>query len=570
MKMPFIVNRRDIRSSVPRPAQRSSPTAGFFTVLLAAVLPAVIGPSSAYAQGDPNAAACAAIRGVSLDNLADDVSARVFAATLVTVPAAGLPAPGLPLNWSIDSSRIKQYCEVQGYAARQNAFLLRLPLPTDWNQKMFFTACDAFCGTLTPSRTNAGLVEGYASYVANGGHSTAGGFDGVWAYQDAGLQDDFAYRGNHAVTVAVKAIAQAYYGKPVSRAYMAGYSKGGQAGLIEAQRYPADFDGIIVIAPVYQYTNTSIIKMAWSVQSNTDATGSTIVDGAAATTIHNAALAACDGNDGLVDGWIADPFRCSFNPATLACTGGATNNCLTPAQVIAAHKLYAVPTNSTGAKVYNTGYAIGSETEWGGWVYPFITPAGPISIPKGIYYNFVRYLAFDTAPSPAFLSVDPTKFNFDTDPAKLRRPRLEYDSDDPNLAAFKARGGKILMWHGLADGGIPPGASVDYYDRVLRSMGGVTNTKDFLRLFFLPAVHHGGGGPGPDQFNSLDVISNWVEKGQDPFILILGHKAGDTIDRTYPVYPYPLVTRYNGSGNPADWQSFHAIDPGTGAKRTSF
>jgi Tannase and feruloyl esterase len=569
VKYRLIFECRDRGASAFRHLHQWPLSAKFFAWVLALVLPAMA-PVSAFAQPDPNAAACAAIQGVNLDNLADDVSARVFSATLVTVPAAGLAQPGLPLNWTIDSSRIKQYCEVQGYAARQNMFTLRLPLPADWNQKIFFTACEAFCGTVQSDRTNAGLVEGYASYDSNGGHSTAGGFDGVWAYQDVGLQDDFAYRGNHAVTVAVKAIAQAYYGKPVARAYMAGYSKGGQAGLIEAQRYPSDFDGIIVIAPVFQYTDTSIVKMAWSVQSNSDAGGGTIIDGAAATTIHNGALAACDGNDGLIDGLIADPFRCGFNPATLACVSGATASCLTPAQVTAAQKLYAVPTNSVGAKVYNTGYAIGSETEWGGWVYPLTTPVGPISIAKGIYYNYVRYLAFDTPPLPSFLSVDPAKFNFDTDPAKLGRPRLEYDADKTDLSTFKAHGGKILMWHGLADGGIPPGASVDYYSRVLQAMGGVTNTKDFLRLFFLPGVHHGGGGPGPDRFNSLDVIANWVEKGQDPFILILGHKAGDTIDRTYPVYPYPVVTKYNGSGDPASWQSFHGVDPSSGAKVSSF
>ena len=536
-------------------------------MLLAGALSAIAVPGIASAQTDPNAATCQAIQALNLDDLADDVSARVISATLVTVPATGLAAPGLPLNWSIDSSRIKQYCEVQAYAARQNTFLLRLPLKADWNEKLFFIACEGFCGTILPNRLNAGLAEGYASFGANGGHNTAGGFDGPWAYQDVGLQEDFAHRGNHAVTIAAKAIAAAYYGKAPRKAYMAGFSKGGQAGLIEAQRYPQDFDGIIVVAPVYKYTDTSVIKMAWTAQVNTDASGNPIVDAKAATLIHNGALAACDGNDGLVDGLINDPFHCNFDPAKLACSTGVTTNCLTPAQVAAARLLYTKPRNGYGP-IYNTAFAIGSETEWAGWVYPI--PGINLRIYQGIYYNYIRYLAFEKKPDPGFLSVDPLKFNFDTDPAKLDRARALYDADSSDLSAFKARGGKILMWHGLADSGIPPGAAEDYYNRVVQTMGGVTNVKGFMRLFFLPGVHHGGGGPGPDQFNSLDVIDNWIERGEDPFVLILGHKAGDTIDRTLPVYPYPLVTKYSGTGNPNDWRSFSAVDPATGAKVTSF
>lgn len=360
----------------------------------------LVNSSSVGAQEANPGAACQALLALNLDDLPDGASARVASAALVTVGAEGLPAPAALLNWSFDSARGKQYCEVSGYVARQNQFVLRLPLPADWNRKFFFISCDGFCGRLQPARLNPGLVEGYASVNSDGGHSSAV-FDGIWGDHDPALQEDFAFRGNHSVTIAAKAITTAYYKQPIRRSYMAGFSKGGQATLMAAQRYPQDFDGLVIGAPVYQLTDTVTIRMAWTAKANTDGKGGVLIDANAAALLHKGALAACDANDGIADQLIYDPAHCAFKPSTLLCRTAAVSDCLTAAQVAAAEKIYARPTDSAGKPIYNTGQAIGSETSWAAWVYP----NGRRDLNTEVYYNFVRYLAFEGAP-PSGLSTE--------------------------------------------------------------------------------------------------------------------------------------------------------------------
>jgi feruloyl esterase len=306
--------------------------------------------------------------------------------------------------------------------------------------------------------------------------------------------------------------------------------------------------------------------MAWTAQANTDGEGGVLIDAIAAAILHEGALAACDANDGIADGLIYDPARCDFKPSALLCGPGETSDCLTGTQVAAAEKLYAVPTDSSGTPIYNAPQPIGSETSWSAWVYPGRSGA---DLSTDLYYNFVRYLAFEGSP-PASLPTEALKFDFDRDPQTLARARALYDADDPDLRRFKARGGKVLLWHGLADGAVGPGASVDYYNRVTQAMGGVASTIDFFRLYLLPGVHHGGGGPGPDQFNSLDVLDAWVERDAAPFEIVVGHKSDDRIDRTLPLYPYPLVTQYSGSGDVDEARSYHAVDPNSGRTADPF
>jgi len=527
-----------------------------------ALVAASLAPALAQ-TGDPSAA-CKALASLDLQDLPDGAVTRITSATLITAPADGIAQPTgtAPITIPINRLAIKQYCEVQGYVTRQNKFVLKLPLPEQWNRRFFFMACAGACGSIDSNGCNAGLAKGYASVTSNGGHdgsSNGVAFDAAWGANDPALQDDFAARGNHVVTIAAKAITEKYYGAAIKHAYMSGCSKGGQAVLIAAMKYPGDFDGLIPVAPVWTYTDTSIVKMSWTVQSNSDGKGGVLVDAAAANLIHQAVLNACDAGDGVVDGLVSNPFTCTFNPVQLLCTGGATSGCLSAPQVAAAQRLYATPTNSAGQPVYNTGYTPGSETEWPAWIYPL----GPLWISQSIGYNNLRYLTFETSP-PTTLSFDPAKFNFDADPRKVQRARAFYDAGNPDLSAFKARGGKIVLWHGLADAGIPAYSSVDYWNRVAQKMGGKTNVDDFFRMFFLPGVHHCSGGPGPYQVDWLDVIDRWVEGGVAPEMVIAAEFDAQGIGtgvprRTRPAYRYPNFPQYRGVGDPSDWHSFMPV-----------
>ena len=215
----------------------------------------LIWPTLGAAQNAPTDPKCAALTQLNLES-APGGPALITSARLVDVPASGLE------QWPIATSgygkmgvpiptSIKQYCDVAGYVAPQNKFELKLPLPSDWNQNFFFRACGGFCGYLEGRLCNSALARGYASVTGNGGHDSALGFDGVWAANAPELQEDFGWRSNHVVTLIAKAIATRYYGKPIKHSYMAGNSKGGQAVLLEAQRFPEDFDGLMPSAPVY-------------------------------------------------------------------------------------------------------------------------------------------------------------------------------------------------------------------------------------------------------------------------------------------------------------------------------
>ena len=307
--------------------------------------------------------ACPDLRGLSPDSF--PVATRILSAALTSPPPGGLPSP---LPQATTKSPITQYCTVTGYVAPQNHFEMRLPIREQWNGKLFFSACAAFCGTVAGNAFNQGLLLGYASVTSNGGHSSAGGFDGVWAANDPDAQEDFAHRANHNVTLAAKRIVEAFYGKPPSRSYMSGCSKGGQAALMAALRYPEDFDGIVAGAPVYDFTGKAVIHASWVLQANSDGKGGVLVDGPTTDMVHRAVLEACDLTDGVKDGVVGNPLACQWKPEDLACTSQRTTGCLSPAQVTALKKMYAAPADGTGKVLFPTGHALGAQTdEWKQW-----------------------------------------------------------------------------------------------------------------------------------------------------------------------------------------------------------
>lgn len=496
------------------------------------------------------AARCSALAGLTLLDL-PDAPTSIVSARLVDIPATGLAGRGgAPIP-----TAITQYCQVNGYVAPQNKFEMRLPLPADWNERFFFTACDGFCGRINGAVCNPSLARGYASVTHNGGHD--GATDAVWAANAPRLQEDFGWRGVHIVTLAAKAITVQYYGRPIVRSYLSGCSTGGQKVLKVAQRFPDDYDGYLPSAPVYDLVGRVVIASAWLVQAVHDGRGGSVLNPAAAAAIHQSVLARCGAQAGVEEGLVTDPIRCNWRPELIACPsgGGSGVDCLTPPQVAAVKRLLSPAVDSRGRVVYAHPHVPGTETDWAGWNF-----AGDDPLINYNYLQHEQFLRFMADATPR-TNVNPFTFDFDHGPATLARARMVYDATSTDLRALKARGAKILMWHGLADGVVMAGSIVGYYEGVSKTMGGRQSTEDFFRLFLIPGVHHCGGGPGLTDFDPLTLLENWVEKGQAPNVLIARRLENGAVERSRPIYPYPVLARYSGSGDPKQASSFTPMDP---------
>jgi tannase/feruloyl esterase len=536
------------------------------TLLCLTIRPAAAGQNAPTGLPSAESQKCAVLTELNLED-APGGPAVITSARLVGVPATGLERWILTPSGFGDAvdknvGRIREYCDVTGYVAPQNKFELKLPLPNDWNQKFFFYACGAFCGTVFGDSCNLGLARGYASVTGNGGHDSAWGFDGVWAAGAPELQEDFGWRSNHVVALIAKAITSHYYGKPIKYSYMAGGSKGGQAVLMEAQRFPEDFDGLMASAPVYDYTGRNTYAAAWFAQAFSDGHGGSVLNAAAAQAVHKSVLEQCGAQAGVEEGLVTDPPSCKWQAEMIECAPGSSGpDCLDARQVAAVKRLMTPATNSKGEVLYAYPYIPGTETQWAGWNYfgaprPGITPRlANLELPG----EYGRYLLDEKIRQ----NEDALTFDFDRDPATLARSRRIYDATSFDLRAFKARGGKLLVWHGWADGAIMATSSIGYFEGVTKFMGGRKQTEDFFRLFLVPGVHHSGGGPGFTEFDSMTALENWVEKGQAPEKLIAGKLSNGIVERTRPVFHYPVLARYSGKGDPKQADSFVAFDPPT-------
>lgn len=513
---------------------------------------------------NPENQKCVSLSQLNLES-APGGPAVITSARMVEVPLGGLE------QWPITTSgygrmgapiatSIRQYCDVIGYVSPQNKFELKLPPPPDWNRNFFFRACGGFCGYLESKLCNSALARGYASATGNGGHDSALGFDGAWAANAPELQHDFGWRSNHVVTLVAKAITTHYYGTPIKHSFMAGNSKGGQAVLLEAQRFPEDFDGLMPSAPVYEYTARNTIAAAWFAQAVSDGHGGSVLDAAAVQAIHKSVLQFCGAQAGIEEGLVTDPPSCKWKPEMMACAAESIGpGCLNPKQVAAVKRLMAAASNSRGDVLYAYAYLPGTETQWEGWNYPGVASPGypPRFANMDLPAQYLKYMVDEKARQKG----DALSFDFDRDPASLDRARKIYDATSVDLRAFKRRGGKILMWHGWADGAITATSSIGYYEGVTKFMGGRTKTEDFFRLFLVPGVHHGGGGPGFTDFDALAALEDWVEKGKAPENLIACRSVKGTVERCQPVFPYPILAHYSGQGDPKEAASFVPFDP---------
>ena len=446
---------------------------------------------------------------------------------------------------------LPEYCQVRGYVSPAINFEVRLPA-SNWNDKFYMAGCGGYCGQVLADRpgfTNApnyGLRRNYAVACTDSGHWGSAVYDGTWAYYNRQGEIDWGYRSIHEVQRVARAVIKAYYGKNPDYAYFAGCSTGGRQAVMEAWKYPDDFDGIIAGAPALDYTGLVATFFSWVVQANRDPEGKTILDHSKLKLLIDAVYQECDAIDGLKDGIIDDPRKCTFDPESLLCHGSETEPCLTPEQVVALKKLYSGPKNSAGMQLYPGGLPYGSEPFWSLWVTGSGKNPGLIEL---FNINFLKYMAFETDPDSSY---DHYKFNFDSDPPKLAFMGEIYNATNPDLSKFREKGGKLILYHGWADSIVTPLFTINYYESVIDKMGGLEQTQDFFRLFMVPGMDHCSilPGKGPDDFDVLTALENWVEKDVAPERIVASKLSADKeVIRTRPLCPYPRISKYKGTGS---------------------
>lgn len=404
-------------------------------------------------------------------------------------------------------------CNVTGTLAPQVNFQVVLPTQ-GWTQRYLQVGCGGLCGNITlRSGASAGCAVldagGFAMAATDMGHS---GNDGTWGL-DAQQRADFAYRAQHIARQAARALIAAYYGQPPHYAYFNGCSDGGREAIMEAMRFPGDFDGVIAGAPAMLFQVQNTLYHGWQARANTGTDGKAILTSARLPILHRAVLAACDGRDGVQDGLIADPAACDFDPASAVCDDSA--QCLTTAEAEVAAKFYAGPHDAATGAALTAGQPLyGSELNWQGVYVPDSADEGVFSAQVAL--PVLRYLAFDPArPDMTLADLQFTQ----TTLADLRARHPLLDATSPDLSAFQAAGGKLILWHGLADSHIAPANTVSYHKGLVRTLG-AEKVAGFERLYLFPGMSHCSGGQGRSAIDLLTPMMDWVESGSAPDAVI--------------------------------------------------
>ena len=455
-------------------------------------------------------------------------------------PAAGRGAPpagGRGQGPAAPQTMLPAHCRVQAVLkpSSDSNIEMEVWLPADnWNGKFQAVGNGGWAGIISYPALATALQEGYATASTDTGHK---GGNALFAIGHAEKLTDFAYRAVHEMTVQSKAIVSSYYGRAARLSYWNGCSTGGRQGLMSAQKYPEDFDAILAGAPANYQTHLHAWDLSVAVPVLKDP-GSAI-PAAKLAMINRAALNACDARDGVTDGLITDPRTCSFDVAKLQCKEGEAEDCLTASQVAVAKRAYAGAKTSNGDLVF-PGKDPGSETGWGGFVGGQVAPGVSVG-------------SFQVAYQDA--NWDPKTFDLNKDlKAVDDKVGSIVNAVNPDLRAFKARGGKLLLYHGWNDTAISAGNTINYYSSVLSKMGGKQD--DWIRLFMAPGMQHCGNGPGPNQVNWMAALERWRESGTAPDRLDASRVTNNRVDMTRPLCPYPQVAQYKGVGSTNDAANF--------------
>jgi len=502
------------------------------SVLLLGTLALVPRPSAAATLS------CAELASLALPETTA-ISSELVPAGTFAPPPPNAPIPNLPA-----------FCRVSLTIAPQINVEVWLPAGT-WNHRFQAVGGGGYAGVISWTALGTALRAGYATASTDTGHSAVTTPGGSFALNpdgtlNFGLITDFASRSLHEMTVKVKTLLGKFYGVQPLYSYWNGCSTGGRQGLMEAQRFPDDYDGILAGAPAINW-DRFIPAELWPQVSMQLHVGAPVV-ACKFTTVVNAAIAACDGLDGVVDGIIEDPRTCDFDPAALQCRPGATPgcDCLTSGEVTATREIWDGPREPKGKRLW-FGLEPGAS---------FAGLAG--AVPFSITTDHFRYW-IHRDPNFDWHTLDVASFAADF----KKSQKLFHDyigTDDDNLKPFSKSEGKVLIWHGWADQLIPPRGSIDYYERVVERNGGLKRVPDFARLFMAPGVAHCGGGAGPNVFDLFGALVNWVENDQAPERIIASRVEGGAVVRTRPLCPFPAVATYMGSGSTNDASNFACLD----------
>jgi len=496
---------------------------------------------------------CGALAHANLPNTAISIADAVPAGHFT--PPYGKPQDQLPA-----------FCRVAGVIRPTADSYIRfeawLPL-TDWNGKYLGVGNGGFAGSIDYNGMAGDLRRGYATAGTDTGHE-ADGVDATWAFRHPEKVKDFGYRALHETTADAKRLVEAFYRQPAKRSYFDSCSDGGREALMEAQRFPEDFDGILAGAPANNWTRllTSDLDITKTLYGNPVDYIST----ANLPALSAAVLAACDAQDGVKDGVLTDPTRCRFNPETLLCKEPESRMCLTAPQITALRKIYAGGSTSHGQQIF-PGFTPGSEEGTGGWG-PWILGPGPSGSSGALFLvNYFRYMVMDDPSwNPLTADIDASEEAADSKTAQ------DLNSTDPDLRRFQARGGKLILYHGWNDPAISPINTVNYYQSVVSTMG-ATTVHSFARLYMIPGMQHCMGGPGATSFGQLgsttavgpehgiySALEQWVENGTAPGDIIatkyVGTGPNKTVEMTRPICPYSQAPAYKGSGDTNDYRNF--------------
>jgi len=408
----------------------------------------------------------------------------------------------------------------------------------NWNGRFEGTGNGGWAGNIGLPALAAALKRGYAVAGTDTGHT---GGSGSFAVGHPEKLIDFEYRSIHEMTVKGKAITSAFYAGSgdLKYSYFSGCSTGGRQALKEAQRFPADYDGIIVGDPA-AFNSIQMIREVAVSQAGHKTEGS-FIPAEKLAALHKAVLDQCDALDGVKDGLLENPRRCKFDLKSIQCKDQDGPSCLTAAQVETAWAIYTSPKNPRTGKDIFFGYELGSELSW----------ENPQKKPSGFAVDMLHFA----------ILMDPNRdlstINYDSDvTTALKLAGESLDARNPDIGPFLTRGGKLLMYHGWTDPGVPPSVSLTYYQSVMNKLNNIKNLNDDVRLFMAPGMNHCGGGEGPNEFDTLTALEQWRQDGKAPTQIVAEHRTDGVVDRTRPLCPYPQVAVYQGSGSTNEAQNF--------------
>ncbi|MDP9170787.1 MAG: tannase/feruloyl esterase family alpha/beta hydrolase [Acidobacteriota bacterium] len=472
----------------------------------------------------------------------DALAAQSFGDEVKISSATLVPAKG----------NLPEHCDVRGTIWPEAGFAIKLP--SEWNDRFQMVGNGGTAGTISLGPVDNAVRKGFAASSTDTGHNATKEPLATFAYVTPENPNghrkliDFAYLSVHETAALSKRVIQAYYGAAPKYSYWVGCSTGGRQGLQEAQRYPDDFDGLVIGAPGVSLTG-NVTRRLWIGQAQV---GAGAIPAEKLPVLTKAIYEKCDALDGLKDGLIDDPRACPFDAArdVAKCAGADGPDCFTSAQIDALKKIYGGPRDSKGRQIF-PGELVGSEPVWPD---NFIPPSKTV-LPRS--ESQMKLAMLNPPPGPSW---DFTMFNFDTDPQKVAEAAAILNPQNPDLAPLKKRGGKIVQYAGWADQQVNPQPGIDYYNAVSKRLG-AAETRDFYRMFMVPGMFHCNGGPGCGSVDWLTVVMDWVEQGKAPAQIVGAHVENGKTTRTRPLCPFPQVARYKGTGSIDEATSFACLAP---------